>query len=163
MLFAPVVLKILTTAAPGHHAATCSPAESSAPKTRPERSGLSGFVQSNTILPTRPPALWIAFSVAPHGTVSTTTSPNAAAAATEPAAARPPSLVIEATSAPTFASPASRTPNRISCPAPAQPRPSAPPTLPAPRIPIFISYLLQGQTLPGHSRSGAGDGATAFA
>src|SRR5436305_13238615 len=93
MLSAPVVLKILTTRAPGAQPATCSPAEVSGPTESPERSGVSGFVQSRSTLPARPPADVMAETAsfaAPQGTVSATASPQAAASATLAAAALPP-------------------------------------------------------------------------
>src|SRR5436305_9320425 len=137
MLLAPVVLKILTTRACGAQEATCSAAEVSNPWVSPERFGASGLVQSKTILPARPPALFTASWVAPQGVARTTTSAPAAASATDAALAP-----VSSTSFFTLGSEASRTPNVTSCPARAQPRPRAPPTLPAPMIPIFISHLL---------------------
>jgi len=106
----------------------------------PERFGASGFVQSKTSLPARPPALLTASWVAPQGVASTTTSAPDAASATEAALAP-----VSSTSFFTLGSDASRTPNVTSCPARAQPRPRAPPTLPAPMTPILISHLLVSQ------------------
>src|SRR3954452_15293757 len=137
MLLAPVVLKTLTTRACGAQEAICSAAEVSNPWVSPERFGASGFVQSKTTLPARPPAPLTASWVPPQGVARTTTSAPAAASATDAALAP-----VSSTSFCTLGSDASRTPNVTSCPARAQPRPRAPPTLPAPMIPIFIPHLL---------------------
>src|SRR6266487_2679026 len=69
------------------HDATCSAADVVWPMARPLKSGLTGFVQSMTILPARWPALSIAARVAGHGVAIAINSPKAAASATEPALA----------------------------------------------------------------------------
>lgn len=63
MWTAPIVLHAFMTLAPGIQPATCSPADVECTRTRPERSGLSGFVASTTTLPRRSPASYRAVVV----------------------------------------------------------------------------------------------------
>src|SRR5262249_26194376 len=105
----------------------------------------SGFVQSMTIFSDNlEPACRTAASVAAHGVASTTISPTAAAVGTSSTEAPGPRL---ATRLFTLGSSCLGTPKTISWRRPAQARPSAPPTFPAPRIAIFISLFLHGAVL----------------
>src|SRR5262245_7691199 len=141
MCCAPIVLKALTTLAPGTQAATCSPAEVVCPMTSPERSGWRGFVASTRTLPRREPAAVSASLAAGHGVARTTTSVGATASRTVAARTRPPA---DRTTSWTLVSIGSRTPKTISCPAEAHPWPRALPTLPAPMMAIFMTVVLRG-------------------
>src|SRR5438128_2479300 len=134
MLLDPVVLKILTTLAPEAHWATISPPEVVVPSANPERSAIRGFVQSSRSFPRKSSegsTLW----TAGQGNAFTTTSPNSAACCGVPTRALPPHC---STSVWTSCALGTRTPKQTSCPRSAHFLPSAPPTLPAPRIPSFI-------------------------
>src|SRR6476469_9306692 len=83
MLFAPVVLSVLKTRAPGAQLATCSPAEVLKPKTscRPSGPMPKGLVQSMTTLLARLPRPLTVASVADQGVVITTMSASLAPSA----------------------------------------------------------------------------------
>src|SRR5215510_1699873 len=139
MFSTPVVLKTFTTCARGAHVATCSAPDVARPTAKPERSALSGFVQSKSILPLRSPTARSTLSAASHGVASTMTAPKAAASAMLPARAEGP---LRATSSRTFGSAGSRTPKNTACPRRAQRHPSVPPTPPVPITLIPVGSML---------------------
>src|SRR5512143_490707 len=135
----PTILNAFTTLAAGSQRCTCSPAESFHPRSRAGGAfgaKTSGFVASITTLPARfrAPASCSALSVPLHSVARTITSPNAAASAKLPPLAFGPAAFTNAASFGLFAS---REPIFTSCPRRANPVPSARPTSPVPRTPIF--------------------------
>src|SRR5947209_429538 len=78
-MVAPMLLKALTTFAPGAQVATSSPAEVEVPISSPERSGSNGLVASMRIFPVRSPAEERMVLVTGQGVASRTTSLTATA------------------------------------------------------------------------------------
>ncbi len=152
----PTVLKTFTTRAPGSQRWTCSPPESVWPSAR--RGGVpgsktSGFVTSRTTLPLRfsTPASVRAFSVPLQCVARTSISPNAAASRNVPAEPFPGCLAAQAA---VFSFVTSRAPSFTVCPRDTNPFPSAWPTSPLPRIPIFMWTSRRGnasatRSIPG--------------
>src|SRR3984957_17361860 len=141
----PTVLKAFTTCAEGSHRCTCSPAESVCPTASSSPFGVKtrGLIASMTTLPAKfsAPASWMAFSAPAHDNASTITSPNFTASAKVPVDALIPEVEAHATA---FSLCASRDPIFTSCPSAINPFPSARPTSPVPRIPIFMNLPPQG-------------------
>ena len=92
------------------------------------------FVVSMMILPSSDPADASASGIAPHGTESSTTEPNAAASAGDPVEARAP---ISRDRVSSFAGSREKE-SFTSCPALANSRAAFPPIRPAPMIPMRI-------------------------
>ena len=135
ILLAPVVLKALTTRAPGASRATVSPAESSCP-TASEKSGVSGLVASMTIFPASEPSSLAATVSADQGTASTRISPAGAASLT---GTMPKPCCLSAAA---FSPVVSRSAMVTLCPRLRQPAPRARPTFPAPTMTMFMAFPL---------------------
>src|SRR6266513_1223736 len=149
----PTVLNALTTLDWGSRRCTCSPAESVKPTPSvggPLGVGWSGLVTSMTTLPARcfGSASWIACSVPDQAVASTAISPNLTAS---PGLATEPFPAVSLIQSLSLSSSGLRVPIFTSWPRAAKPLPSAWPTTPEPRMPIFIVLSPSvGSSLPEH-------------